>query len=97
LATGLSHVAMQAVNPAEPGWMRLQGYDVVAVVAVLLSVGLYFYTRAPDRDPHFILNLGLAYLVLTGLGIGVAWHLGPTPEQWMVRPAISWVGALIVM
>ena len=48
-----------------------------------MSLALYWYTRRPNRDPHFILDLGLAHLVWTGVALGLLMHWDPVPMQMM--------------
>src|SRR6185503_10162284 len=57
--------------------LRLSPYtsaDNIAVVAVIGSLALYYYARTTKRDPQFILNLGLVYMVVTAADIGLITH-----------------------
>jgi hypothetical protein len=67
--TVLYHVALAARTPA---WLSWQSSDAIALVSVIVSFALYLYTRGEGRDPHFILDLGLAHLVWTGVALGLA-------------------------
>jgi hypothetical protein len=39
--------------------------DAIAVVSVVASLGLFAYTRTANRNPQRILDIGLAYMILT--------------------------------
>ena len=64
---------------------------------MLASLLLFAYTRTANRDPQRILNLGLAYMVLTALALGLTFHSGPIRPTRSVAPQISWIGAVILM
>ena len=56
----------------------LRLFDRMAAVNIVVSLGLFWYTRQGERDPRLLLNLGLAYELLIALSIGVLdWHLTP--------------------
>ena len=79
-----------------------QVLDFVAAVSVVASAVLFVYTRRRRRDPQFILDLGLAYMVLTALALGFTAHLSPfgTPDtlaRWTPEPTLSWVGVVVLM
>ena len=65
--------------------------------AVLVSLGLFVYTRRTDRDPRTILDLGLAYMVFTALALGLTFHWALMPEHSSTAPVISWIGAVVLM
>ena len=67
--------------------------DAIAAVSVLASLLLFAYTRTANRDPQRILDLGLAYMVLTALALGLTFHSGPILPTLSVAPQISWIGA----
>ncbi|MEO5588990.1 MAG: serine/threonine-protein kinase [Gemmatimonadaceae bacterium] len=95
LATLLFHLTWVPLHPSEP-WVGLRGTDAVAVVAGLVSLGLWAYTRRADRDSRFVLNLGLAYLIASCLAVGLVMHWeGSTPDA--LRLTISWVGVSILI
>jgi serine/threonine-protein kinase len=71
--------------------------DAIATVSVLASLLLFAYTRRADRDPQRILDLGLVYMVLTGLALGLIFHSGPILPTLSIAPQISWVGAVVLM
>ena len=81
-------------NPgAHPSWLTY----VVAAIGAGTSLPLFWYTRRADRDPRFILDLGLAYLVLQALGVGITWHVDPTPVGWIIQPTITWLGVMVLV
>ena len=91
------HLAARALG--RPQWMALDIGDGIALVSVLLSVALFAYTRRrADRDPRFVLDLGLVYLVATAFAIALIFHLTGLPGSGAaVLPEISWVGAILLM
>ena len=98
LGTGLGHLAERAMMP--PGdrrWTFLEVPDAIAGASVLLSLVLFAYTRSGRAEPRRMLDLGLAYLVATSFAIGFMFHWSPTQADWLVRPEISWIGAIVLM
>jgi serine/threonine-protein kinase len=97
IGTGGYHLALRAMTPGDPIWLRFQAMDAIAVANVLASLALYFYTRHSDRDPRFMMDLGLGYMVFTAFGIGISWHWQTFPKDWPVLPVITWVGAIVLI
>jgi serine/threonine-protein kinase len=91
--TVLYHLAMAQRDPI---WWSWQPSDAIALVSGLLSIGLYLYTRGNHR-PEFILNLGLAHMVVTGMAIGLLAHWDPSAQDRDTTPMISWIGAVVLM
>lgn len=91
------HVALWAVTPSNPNWLRPDITDGFAIASAFLSVGLFFYARRAHANPMFILNLGLVYMVLTGVALGLVTHWQPVPAEFPIMPQISWTGAVILM
>jgi serine/threonine-protein kinase len=71
--------------------------DWIAGVIVLASSALFFDTRRADRNPRFILDLGLAYLVLTAFAFAVIINSAPVPAHMSVAPMISPIGPFLLM
>ncbi|HZJ52562.1 MAG TPA: serine/threonine-protein kinase [Myxococcaceae bacterium] len=93
---GLGHLASTwAVG--DPAALKLRVPDAIAGASVVLSLALFFYARRSERDPRFILDLGLGYLVVTAFALGNMFHWEPVPSQRMVEPMISWIGACCLM
>ncbi len=93
----LGHLAAGAMHPEDARWRHLDPTDGIAGVSVLLSVALYFYARRSGRPPRFILDLGLLYMVLTSLALGLMFHWGTWPKGHAIMPEISWIGAVVLM
>jgi eukaryotic-like serine/threonine-protein kinase len=97
-APAMAHLAFHATNPGDPEWARLHVSDAVAAIGCALSLGLYFYLRARDWDPGFVINLSLWYLVVSAFGIGVVMHSGPAARGMLVvSPTITWTGPVMLI
>jgi len=91
------HIASRALYPDNPRWSHFDTSDEIALAAVIISLALYAYIRKGEKDPRFILDLGLGYLVFTAFALAVLFHLGGVPVSGTGLPEISWVGAVILM
>jgi tRNA A-37 threonylcarbamoyl transferase component Bud32 len=92
----LGHLAARSLYPGSPRWMELDITDAIALASVILSLSLFVYARRGERDPRFILDLGLWYLVFMALALALVFHLGAIGNA-AVLPAISWIGAIVLM
>jgi eukaryotic-like serine/threonine-protein kinase len=90
------HLAEHTIYPESQHWRQLDVTDAIGLAAVTLSLALYAYIRRGERDPRFILDLGLWYLVFTASAIGLVFHLNPA-ENASILPEISWIGAVVLM
>ena len=98
LGPALAHVALHIAEPQNPEWARFRVLDGIAVFAFVTSIALYFYVGHTKRDPAFVLDLSLVYLVLTAIDLGVMFHWGPVSVAPTIpRPMISWIGPVILM
>ena len=97
LGTALYHVALRAMTHGDPRWLHLQAMEAIAGVSVAVSLALFLHTRKSDRDPRFMLDLGLGYMVFTAFAIGITWHWEAFPEHWPVQPQITWVGVVVLI
>jgi serine/threonine-protein kinase len=97
LGSVLGHLAMRSMSHGDPQWRRLGGPDAIAALSVLVSLLLFSYTRKHDRDPEGVLNLGLGYMVFTAFALGLTFHWAPIPANQSISPAISWIGAVVLM
>jgi serine/threonine-protein kinase len=97
LGTGLDHLAVRIMSHNDPGATYAPVTDTIAITSALLSLGLFFFTRGKERDPRLLLDLGLVYMVLTALGLGLIMHWAPVPSHWPISPEISWIGAVVLM
>jgi serine/threonine-protein kinase len=93
----LGHVSALVLYPGSPRWRVFDLGDQIAAASVVVSLALFAYTRRTERDPRFVLDLGLGYMVFTAFALGLVFHLGGVPGSQMVLPEISWVGAVILM
>jgi serine/threonine-protein kinase len=91
------HLARHAVNPEDPRWLGIQWIDAVAASGALSSLALYFYLRK-QRDPVFVSDLSLIYLVVMAFALGVMMHGWPLSGGSLdVSPVITWIGPVILM
>jgi len=97
VGTILGRVAMRSMQVDEPTAFALTPGDAIAAVSVLASLLLFAYTRTANRDPQRTLDLGLAYMLLMALALGLTFHSGPIVPTLSVAPQISWIGAVILM
>jgi eukaryotic-like serine/threonine-protein kinase len=97
VGTVLDHVAFRTISHGDPAWLRLRSTDVIAAASVLVSLVVFFSTRQRDRDPQFMLDLGLGYMVVTGLALGLVYHWEPVPAGRPVFPVITWNGAITLI
>jgi tRNA A-37 threonylcarbamoyl transferase component Bud32 len=96
LGPTFGHLAMYLTD--NPRWAVFDGTETICAIAVLISLGLYAYLRTGDRDPAFLMNLGLAYMVACTAAIGLMSHWGSfstTPAYG--SPMLSWSGPVILM
>jgi eukaryotic-like serine/threonine-protein kinase len=91
------HIAAHAIDPQSNRWLQFDIGDAIALASVIASLGLFAYTRKRARDPRFVLDLGLWYMVFTAFALGLMFHLGGVPTSAVPLPEISWVGAVILM
>src|SRR4051812_2034252 len=95
---GLGHLALHSIDPQDPTWSRLNITDLIAIGSIALSFALFFYLRKGNRDPSAVVNLSLAYMVVTALAIAVTLHWSLAPrDQIDIRPMITWIGPVILM
>jgi serine/threonine-protein kinase len=93
IGTGSYRLALRAmgkdVGPVMSDW--------VAASMIVASLLLFWYTRRSKRDPRFILDLGLVYLVVTAFALGMIWHSQPHDPNQAIEPQITWAGVLVLM
>src|SRR3954471_13142705 len=97
LGTVAGHIALHVTQPDNPAWTKFDAGEWIAVASVIVSVALWAYTRRGDRDPQFVLDLGLWYMVYTALALSIVFHLGGLPAGMAITPEISWIGAVVVI
>jgi serine/threonine-protein kinase len=97
VGTILGRLAMRSMQGDDSSGFAPTLGDAIAAASVLASLLLFFYTRRANRNPRRILDLGLVYMVLTSLALGLTFHSGPILPTRTVSPEISWIGAVILM
>ena len=97
LGTAADHLALRAITHGDPIWYRLGPDDVIAGVSVLVSLALFFHIRKANPNPRVVPDLGLVYMVLTAVAIGLMFHWKRVPVEWTVTPMISWIGPIVLM
>jgi serine/threonine-protein kinase len=97
LGTVSGHLAFHVMQPDNPSWRHVDAGAWIAVATVIVSLALCAYTRRGDRDPQFVLDLGLWYMVYNALALGIVFHLGGLPAGMAITPEISWIGAVVVI
>src|ERR1700752_2402082 len=58
------HLSLLTIPDRSAHWLDLTFSDAACAVAMLSSLGLFYYTRRENRNPQFILDMGLAYMVM---------------------------------
>ncbi len=91
------HVALWSLSRHDPKYLAFDMPDWIAVVVVGVSLALFTYARRPDRNPRFVLDLGLCYMVFSGLAMGLSWHFVFIPGVTAVVPTITWIGPVILI
>jgi hypothetical protein len=98
LGPAFGHLALALNEPQNPRWFRWGAIDTIAAIGVAISLGTFLYTRRKGRDPGFLMDLALVYMVACSGCIGLMIHLGPpsgTPLD--ARPMITWTPPVILM
>jgi eukaryotic-like serine/threonine-protein kinase len=88
------NLATPRLTPAVGGVLDPRPTDWISAVSIATSLGLYFFAKNTRRDPRFVLDLGLVYLMLSALAIGLVIHWEPLPPG---PPLVSWIGAIVLM
>jgi eukaryotic-like serine/threonine-protein kinase len=91
------HIAAHILYPESRRWVQFDITDAFALASVIVSLALYAYIRKGERNPRFILDLGLWYMVYTAFALGNMFHLGGIPTSQTALPEISWIGAVVLM
>ncbi len=98
LGPALGHLALHMAEPQNHEWTRFRVLDGIAVFAFATSIALYYYVGHTTRNPAFVLDLSLVYLVLTAIELGVMTHWGPVSAAPTIpRPMITWIGPVMLM
>ncbi|MCC7539956.1 MAG: serine/threonine protein kinase [Deltaproteobacteria bacterium] len=97
VGAGLDHLAVWAITDGDPRWLRADEDDAFAAGSIAVSVGLFLHSRVSKRNPRFVLDLGLAYMVLMALALGLLLHWQPRSSDTRIEPMISWCGVLVLI
>src|SRR6185312_13130724 len=98
LGPTLGHLALHFATPGDARASSFRFIDAVATVGFVTSIALFIMLRYTRRSPEFVINLGLLYLVLTAVDLGVMIHWGPVATTSVdARPMITWIGPVILM
>ncbi len=97
VGTIAGHIAAGVLVRSNAKWANFESTDAIAVVMVIVSLALFAYTRRSRREPAVILDIGLVYLIVSSLALGMLWHVGELPQGYPLTTQISWVGALLLM
>jgi tRNA A-37 threonylcarbamoyl transferase component Bud32 len=98
LGTTFGHIAERAMTQGmHPHGTHLGITDLIAVASIAASVALFVFTRRTAREPKSVLDLGLGYMVLTALALGLTFHWDGAPSPAAIYPQISWVGVMLLM
>jgi eukaryotic-like serine/threonine-protein kinase len=86
----LAHL-LQPAPTKQPDIAIMRLFDLLGVVEIVTSLGLFWYSRRAVRNPRFLQNLGLAYEVLIALSIGVL--------DWAYNApmGVSWIAIIILL
>jgi hypothetical protein len=104
LGTLLGHISVRAQSPpGDTGWRSIVlPIDAIAALSIVVSLAVYWYTRR-HRESKISLDLGLAYMIASSLGVGLLFHVGivyfggrPSAQR-IIAPEISWVGVEILL
>jgi serine/threonine-protein kinase len=97
LGPALRHVALHAAQPGDARWTTLRPMDVITSAGAAASLLLWWFLRRRERDPRWVVNLGLVYLVAMALVIGIALHWDPPGGSFAVVPMITGIGPLLLL
>jgi len=89
----LGRIASRMTGGADP---QTSTTDLIAAASVMFSLALFVYSRRSTCNPRLMLDLGLVYMVLTGMAIGLFFHWTDALSKSMT-PTISWIGAVVLM
>ena len=98
LGPALGHLALYLTNPEDPRATQLGTVDAICATGVLISLGVFAFVRSRERNPAFVMDLALIYMVACAACIGLMIHWGPpaaTPVD--TRPMITWTAPVILM
>jgi serine/threonine protein kinase len=96
IVTTVFYHAIELRSAGIANWMSFQPSDVIVGGGAAMSIALFFYVRHTSREPRFILDLGLAFMVATAVIIGQIMHWHALPHS-ATTPVFSWIGITTLM
>jgi hypothetical protein len=82
---------VQPLPTKMPDIAILRLFDRMAIVGMVVSLALYWYTRTSGRNPHLLLNLGLGYELL------VSFQAGLLDWAYNAPMGVSWICIIILL
>lgn len=97
VGTVFYRLSLWTINHDLAALITMEVPDYIAAGMVVISLGMYWFARGTERDPRRVLDLGLGYMVLNALAIGLSWHWMMTPDRMSVAPIVTWIGPMILI
>jgi eukaryotic-like serine/threonine-protein kinase len=98
LGPALGHLALALTDPSDPRSTQFGATDLICLFGVLVSLGVFVYTRVRDPDPSVAMDLGLLYMIACAAASGLMIHWGPPSATPMnTNPMITWVPPVILI
>src|SRR3954466_7037255 len=98
LGPAFGHLALALTQPNDPRWAEFGAIDRIAALGVAISLVVFLYTRIRERNPRFVMDLALVYMVACAACIGLMIHWGPPSATPMdPTPMITWTAPVILM
>ncbi len=98
LGPAFGHLALALTQPNDPRWAEFGAIDRIAALGVAISLVVFLYTRIRERNPRFVMDLALLYMVACAACIGLMIHWGPPSATPMdPTPMITWTAPVILM
>ncbi|HEX2719248.1 MAG TPA: hypothetical protein VHM67_16395, partial [Gemmatimonadaceae bacterium] len=97
VATLFGHVAATMMTGVSIMRQGIEITDAISILVVAVSIALFVVIRRGERDPAFVLDLGLWYMVFQAFALGMMFHWYPIPPGFGLKPELSWIGMLVLM
>jgi eukaryotic-like serine/threonine-protein kinase len=97
LGPAFGHLALGLSQPNDPRWAEFGTIDKIAALGVAISLAVFLYTRIRERNPRFVMDLALIYMVASAGCIGLMIHWGSSATEMDPTPMITWTAPLILM
>ncbi|HEX7878965.1 MAG TPA: serine/threonine-protein kinase [Candidatus Eisenbacteria bacterium] len=96
IGTTAGHLVEREMTGGAPGWMELGASDYVSLLAIGVSLFVFWYARRPGRSTAHLVHLGPLFLIFTAFTLALMTHLDELPAHWMFHPMITWTGVSIL-